>query len=184
MVWYRWQMFNGKWPGFRAFMDVDAAVSPSAGNEARQQPGTSVLKGDHSDRKMKVVGLPQELLEKDDLDGVVHISRQEQNPVRDSDAPLAPQQEDMEHRMGGAKPNQQGLPAMQPLMISKLNTVLVLLVIAGCMTQQWQGWPEAEVLDMLEAGAAGTTAVSGLMYARMYAAGKLLPPMSGQSREH
>ena len=153
MMWYRWRMFGGKWPGFRAFMDVDGTIN-LAGDDGNKGVDVSNVGGDEVKRERLV-------------DGEVYVT------LEKTTAKPQLRQEGVE---------QQGLPAMKPLMVSKLNTVLVLLLIAGCMTQQWQGWPGKEVLNVLEAGTAGTTAASGLLYARMHAAGRLLPPMSGQSK--
>eukprot|EP00878_Enallax_costatus_P030342 GHUV01033032.1.p1 GENE.GHUV01033032.1~~GHUV01033032.1.p1 ORF type:complete len:384 (+),score=103.25 GHUV01033032.1:300-1451(+) len=68
-----------------------------------------------------------------------------------------------------------GLPQMKPLMVSKLNTVLIFVLVAGCISQEWQGVPGQEVLDILEYSIAGTTAASAVAYVGLYRAGKLLP---------
>lgn len=75
-----------------------------------------------------------------------------------------------------------GLPRMQPLFISKLNTALVFVLLGGAITQQWQGWPGAEVLQLLEWTVAGTTAASGVMYGVQYYKGQLLPARGDASR--
>jgi hypothetical protein len=67
-----------------------------------------------------------------------------------------------------------GLPSIKPLMVSKVNTALVLLLVAGCMTQQWQGVPGQDVLEALEVAVAGTTAASAAAYARLHWSGRLL----------
>ncbi|KAF8055092.1 hypothetical protein HT031_006842 [Scenedesmus sp. PABB004] len=77
-----------------------------------------------------------------------------------------------------------GLPAIRPLLVSKVNTALVLLLVAGCMTQQWQGVPGGEALEALELAIAGTTAASGVAYAHLHWTGRLLaedgpPPQGG-----
>eukprot|EP00775_Hariotina_reticulata_P011990 gene11990-12134_t len=62
-----------------------------------------------------------------------------------------------------------------PLFISKANTALVMLLVAGCMTQQWLSLPGQQVLDALEVATASTTAASAVAYAWLYYKGKLLP---------
>lgn len=68
---------------------------------------------------------------------------------------------------------------MRPLLISKANTVLQLLLVGGYLLQQLHlppplaGWPPAELLRGLELATAATTVTSLAMYVRMYQTGKL-----------
>ena len=65
-------------------------------------------------------------------------------------------------------------PFVQPLYISKVNTVLQLSLIAGCIGQSWYGWPTAEALWAL-GGLTGLTTVGSFgAYVRAYQQGKLL----------
>jgi hypothetical protein len=66
-------------------------------------------------------------------------------------------------------------------MVSKVNTALVLVLVAGCMTQQWQGLPGQEVLDALEAAVAATTAASAAAYAQLHWTGRLLASSSSKA---
>ena len=67
---------------------------------------------------------------------------------------------------GGGPPSvDPGVPLMQPLMISKVNTVMQLSLAAGCVGKAWVEWPDASSLHMLEVATAGTTAASCLAYA-------------------
>lgn len=62
-----------------------------------------------------------------------------------------------------------GVPLMQPLLISKANTVLQIALLAGCMGRAWVQWPEPEALAALEVATAGTTAASCIAYAHKFA---------------
>jgi hypothetical protein len=57
----------------------------------------------------------------------------------------------------GKQQQQEQLPMIRPLFISKANTALVMALVAGCMSSQWQGVPGQETLAALEAITAGTT---------------------------
>jgi len=67
-----------------------------------------------------------------------------------------------------------GVPLMRPLYISKVNTVLQLALVSGCLADAWVGLPGADALRVLELATAVTTAASCAAYARKYAEGKLL----------
>lgn len=57
-----------------------------------------------------------------------------------------------------------GVGYMRPLMISKANTVLQLVLVGGYLTQEAYGWPGGEAVAVLEAATAATTVLSGVMY--------------------
>jgi cardiolipin synthase len=63
---------------------------------------------------------------------------------------------------------------MRPLLISKANTVLQLLLVGGYISHAAFGTPEQGVLWGLEVMTAGTTAASLAAYAWMYATGRML----------
>jgi phosphatidylglycerophosphate synthase len=67
-----------------------------------------------------------------------------------------------------------GLPVIRPLLVSKANTALTMLLVCACMGHQWQGVPSQEVLVTLELLAASTTAASAAAYAWLHARGQLL----------
>ncbi|KAL6751029.1 hypothetical protein V8C86DRAFT_736083 [Haematococcus lacustris] len=67
------------------------------------------------------------------------------------------------------------LPFMRPLLVSKLNTVLQLALVAGCMGGAAFGVPDPHALQALEVATASTTAASLLAYAWLYASGRMLP---------
>lgn len=64
---------------------------------------------------------------------------------------------------------------MKPLLISKLNTVLQLLLVGSFMTQAWVQVPGVVVLHNLELMTASTTVASIAAYGYLYASGQLLP---------
>lgn len=66
------------------------------------------------------------------------------------------------------------LPVIRPLLVSKANTALIMVLAAGCMAHQWQGVPAQEVLDALELMAGGTTAASAAAYGYLHWTGRLL----------
>ena len=57
------------------------------------------------------------------------------------------------------------MPMMQPLLISKINTVLQLALIGGSMSHAWMEWPDPTSLRSIEAVTAGTTALTCAAYA-------------------
>lgn len=63
-------------------------------------------------------------------------------------------------------------PPMRPLMISKVNTVFQLALIAGCLSSHAASWPAQDVLDILEVTTAATTVASFTAYAVRAASGK------------
>jgi cardiolipin synthase (CMP-forming) len=60
---------------------------------------------------------------------------------------------------------------VEPLMVSKVNTVLQLLLVAACLSRPLLGWPEAGVVDALTAATAVTTVASCGAYAVKMARG-------------
>lgn len=62
---------------------------------------------------------------------------------------------------------------VQPLYISKVNTCFQLLLVGGCLTSSWYGWPPQEVLLSLGVVTGGTTVASSAAYARAYLQGKI-----------
>uniref|UniRef100_A0A7S3QYG4 CDP-diacylglycerol--glycerol-3-phosphate 3-phosphatidyltransferase n=1 Tax=Dunaliella tertiolecta TaxID=3047 RepID=A0A7S3QYG4_DUNTE len=73
----------------------------------------------------------------------------------------------------GAAPDA-GAPFMRPLLISKVNTVLQLLLVGGCVSKAWLLWPQPELLSALEASTAAATALSMGAYGWQAARGHLL----------
>jgi hypothetical protein len=63
---------------------------------------------------------------------------------------------------------------VQPLYISKLNTVFQLFLIAGCIGRSWYGWPPEDMLWALSGITGLTTLGSFMAYLRVYKQGKLL----------
>jgi cardiolipin synthase len=63
---------------------------------------------------------------------------------------------------------------MRPLLISKANTVLQLLLVGGYISHAAFAIPEQGVVWGLEVATAGTTAASLAAYAWMYATGRML----------
>ena len=66
------------------------------------------------------------------------------------------------------KQKSSALPAtyVQPLYVSKLNTVAQILLVAGCITSTSYAWPAQEVLLGLGGVTAGLTLASGIAYVR------------------
>lgn len=64
----------------------------------------------------------------------------------------------------GAAAAEGGVGYMRPLLISKANTVLQLVLVGGYLTQEAYGWPGGEAVAALEAATAATTVLSGVMY--------------------
>ena len=65
-----------------------------------------------------------------------------------------------------AKQNPPTLPAsyVQPLYISKVNTVVQIFLVAGCITSASYAWPPQEVILGLGGITAGLTVASGIAY--------------------
>ncbi|BDA47473.1 probable cardiolipin synthase (CMP-forming) [Coccomyxa sp. Obi] len=63
---------------------------------------------------------------------------------------------------------------VQPLYISKVNTVFQLCLIAGCIGNSWYGWPPEDMLWVLGGITGVTTLGSFAAYIRVYRQGKLL----------
>mmetsp|Transcript_866 Transcript_866/g.1182 ORF Transcript_866/g.1182 Transcript_866/m.1182 type:complete len:330 (-) Transcript_866:384-1373(-) len=66
-----------------------------------------------------------------------------------------------------------GLEAMQPLFVSKVNTVLQLLLLGGYLTGKICDWPPQELITGLEYSSATTTVVSMVGYIMKYQNGTL-----------
>ena len=62
-------------------------------------------------------------------------------------------------------------PFVQPLYISKINTVAQLSLVAGCITSSWYGWPPEAALWGLGGITGGLTFASGLAYWQQYRSG-------------
>lgn len=107
------------------------------------------------------------------------------SPGHPSAAPPGQQQEHASTSSGGAARGAEGssggVPIMKPLMISKVNTVLQLSLVGGCMTQAFYGWPGVVVMQPLEIATAATTVLSSAAYVYKYATGKLLPSGDGKA---
>ena len=63
---------------------------------------------------------------------------------------------------------------VQPLYISKVNTVFQLCLIAGCIGNSWYGWPPEDMLWVLGGITGVTTLGSFAAYIRVYRQGKLM----------
>ena len=61
---------------------------------------------------------------------------------------------------------------VQPLLISKLNTVLQLGLIAGCISHSWYDWPTESALWGLGGVTAGATLASFAAYVQVYRRGQ------------
>lgn len=62
---------------------------------------------------------------------------------------------------------------VQPLYISKLNTVFQLALIGGCITHSWYGWPSEELLWGLGGVTALATLASFAAYVQVYRKGAM-----------
>jgi hypothetical protein len=60
------------------------------------------------------------------------------------------------------------MPLMQPLLISKANTVLQLMLVSGYLGKALVDWPDADVLQVMALATASTTALSSLAYAHKF----------------
>ena len=87
-----------------------------------------------------------------------------------------PQKEQNESAGSADSPVPAVAPAafVQPLYISKVNTVFQLCLIAGCIGHSWYGWPPEDLLWALGGLTAFTTVGSFAAYLRAYRQGKLL----------
>lgn len=78
---------------------------------------------------------------------------------------------------GGGAPGEgqavHAAPPMRPLMISKINTVLQIALIAGSLSAHAASWPDADVLKVLEYTTAATTCASFAAYVMRAASGKM-----------
>lgn len=63
---------------------------------------------------------------------------------------------------------------VQPILISKVNTVLQFVLVGSCVSARVLGWPPPGVTDAVTAATVTTTVFSGLEYFRLYRAGKLM----------
>ena len=78
---------------------------------------------------------------------------------------------------GSGQPSAEAVPPapfVEPLYISKVNTVLQLAYVTVCMSSAWCGWPDETAALALGCSAGVTTVVSGVMYVRAYLAGQVL----------
>ncbi|KXZ43223.1 hypothetical protein GPECTOR_97g761 [Gonium pectorale] len=66
-----------------------------------------------------------------------------------------------------------GVSFMRPLLISKANTVLQLVLLGGYLTRGMYGWPDGEPVAALEMATAATTVASLAAYASMATQGRL-----------
>ena len=71
---------------------------------------------------------------------------------------------------------------VEPLYVSKVNTVAQLGLVAGCISHSWYGWPVEGVLWGLGGSTAVLTVASGWAYLRAYRAGNLHATRTGGAR--
>ena len=62
---------------------------------------------------------------------------------------------------------------VQPLLISKLNTVFQLALIAGCISHSWYSWPSENILWGLGGVTAFATIASFAAYVQVYRRGAI-----------
>ena len=67
-------------------------------------------------------------------------------------------------------------PLVQPLFVSKVNTVFQLGMVGTCILQSWQGWPGEGAVLAGSALTAGTTLWSCWAYLQAYRQGRVLAP--------
>ncbi|KAL4433869.1 hypothetical protein ABPG75_000310 [Micractinium tetrahymenae] len=82
---------------------------------------------------------------------------------------------------GGSSPAP-AAPLVQPLYISKVNTVFQLGLVGTCILHSWLGWPGEGALWAASALTAGTTVWSCAAYFRAYRKGRVLAPATAGSR--
>ncbi|GLC43188.1 hypothetical protein PLESTB_000852700 [Pleodorina starrii] len=77
--------------------------------------------------------------------------------------------------LGGEVPGEGvgGVAFMRPLLVSKANTVLQLLLLGGYLTRGMYGWPHGDVVTALELATAATTTASLAAYGTLALQGKL-----------
>ncbi|GLI71026.1 hypothetical protein VaNZ11_016143 [Volvox africanus] len=75
--------------------------------------------------------------------------------------------------MGKGDPAQAGVAFMRPLLISKANTVLQLVLLGGYLMRGVHGWPDGDFVFALEVATAATTTLSLAAYGTMAVQGKL-----------
>lgn len=76
---------------------------------------------------------------------------------------------------GGGSPAP-AAPLVQPLYISKVNTVFQLGLVGTCILHSWLGWPGEGAVWAASALTAGTTAASCAAYFQAYRQGRVLTP--------
>lgn len=76
-------------------------------------------------------------------------------------------------RVGSPAP---AAPLVQPLYISKVNTVFQLGLVGTCILHSWLGWPGEGAVWAASALTAGTTAASCAAYFQAYRQGRVLTP--------
>ena len=81
---------------------------------------------------------------------------------------------------GGGRPARGGpapaAPLVQPLYISKVNTVLQLGLVGTCMLRAWLGWPGEAAVWAGSGLTAATTIWSSWAYLQAYRQGRVLAP--------
>ncbi len=73
-------------------------------------------------------------------------------------------------------------PLVQPLYISKVNTVFQLGLVGTCILHSWLGWPGEGPVWAASALTAGTTVWSCAAYFQAYRQGRVLAPAAASSR--
>jgi hypothetical protein len=71
-------------------------------------------------------------------------------------------------------PGKYAAPRIQPILVSKVNTVLQFALAGSCVSRQALGWPLDGLTDVLVLCTLAATAVSGLQYCRLHLAGKVM----------
>eukprot|EP00879_Flechtneria_rotunda_P022072 GHRR01023287.1.p1 GENE.GHRR01023287.1~~GHRR01023287.1.p1 ORF type:complete len:524 (-),score=165.34 GHRR01023287.1:201-1772(-) len=183
-TWYRLRTFGWKWPGAAKFLDGDGVIGSSAAaspdtSEGKQQPGSTATCGGEAGQatygSSNVVDMEQDQ-QRDCSSSASQQLRQTASSSAAGGTGSTPGYSEQEQGGSAAAIIAPGdLPVMQPLLVSKLNTALIMILVAGSMLHQWQGLPGQDVLDMLEGITAGTTAVSALAYIRLIWLGRLVP---------
>ncbi|GIL65817.1 hypothetical protein Vafri_19441 [Volvox africanus] len=79
----------------------------------------------------------------------------------------------MGRAMGKGDPAEAGVAFMRPLLISKANTLLQLVLLGGYLMRGVYGWPDGDSVFALELATAATTTLSLAAYGTMAVQGKL-----------
>lgn len=182
MFWFRFRMFGGRWPGATAFFDVDRAVvglQPvrSEQEEQEQEQDEAAARASAGD-STNMSGRGSSSSSKGG--GAETLSTSTRTRVAQPSGPVtaaaAAAAAESAPRAAAPPPaaGDSELPVIRPLLVSKANTALVLLLVGGCMGHQWLDLPSQEVLDGLEVMTAGTTLASAAAYAWLHWQGRLL----------